>query len=112
MSEGYIEPCNEFPNGDSWFEKHHVNLKGGEKMDKCRVPENVLLGLDRYVHDRIPPGGFLRAVLENDLTESLKRADNDNRKILFYLIGYIFNELPYVCLGSPEKVKKWLGKEE
>lgn len=32
------------------------------------IPEHTKAALDRYVNDRIPPGGFLTAVLTNDLT--------------------------------------------
>ena len=50
----------------------------------------------------------MRVVLENDLTEAIGRADEENILILKDIVGYIFNELPMTCWGSKEKVKAWL----
>jgi len=75
------------------------------------IPERTLDGIKRYVEDRIPPGGFLTAMLENNLTESFGRADKENREALYEIVGYVYNKTPSVCWGSPEKVKKWLKRE-
>ena len=75
------------------------------------IPERTLDGIKRYVEDRIPPGGFLTAVLENNLKESFSWADKENREVLYEIVRYCYNELPYGCWGSPEKVKKWLSRE-
>jgi hypothetical protein len=65
--------------------------------------------IDRYVAERVPTGGFLKAVLENDLMEAFGRADEDNRLDLFEICSYIYNNIPNICHGSPEKVKEWLN---
>lgn len=39
-------------------------------------------GLKRYVEHHTPTGGFLRAVLENDLREACARADDENVKVI------------------------------
>jgi len=67
--------------------------------------------LDRYAHEKIPPGGFLRAVLENNLMEAMGRADIINRYDLFEICSYVQNHMPLSCHGSPEIVKKWLNEE-
>lgn len=64
--------------------------------------------LDRYASVGVPPGGFLRAVLENDLTESFARADIQNRCDMFEIVSYVYNELPAMCQGSPQKVAAWI----
>jgi hypothetical protein len=82
-------------------------------MNYSKIPESTLDGLKRYVEDRIPPGDFLRAVLEDKLVESFGRADEFNRSAMFDICAYIYNEIPSLCHGSPEKVEKWLrGVEE
>ena len=73
-----------------------------------RVPPLVLDSLDRYVQHHIETGSFLRAVLENNLKESLGRADLQNRYALFDIVSYIYNEIPMQCWGSEEKVEAWL----
>lgn len=68
--------------------------------------------LKLYVEDRCPTGGFLRAVLSNDLTEACARADQRNQRQLHEIVTYIYNNLPMICWGSPEKVNAWLAKKE
>jgi len=80
---------------------------------KKKIPENIppriSESLGAYVNERRPTGDFLRAVLENNLTESLARADPDNRKCLFDLVSYMYNEVPALCWGSAEKVRDWIS---
>lgn len=64
--------------------------------------------LERYVQNKIPTGGFLKAVLENDLVQAFGRADDINKYRIGEIIEYIYNELPSLCWGSPEKVQNWL----
>jgi hypothetical protein len=75
------------------------------------VPSHTLSGIERYIHERIEPGGFLRAVLENDLVQALGRADAANREALFDIVEYLYNHAPAKCWGSPERVAAWIGKE-
>ena len=64
--------------------------------------------LDRYAQHRQPVGDFLRAVLENNLQSAVGHADDDNLRNLPAFVGYLYNEMPSPCWGSPEKVKAWL----
>jgi hypothetical protein len=76
--------------------------------DYMDVRPDTLDAIDRYVTDGIPTGSFLEAVLSNDLMESFGRADMENRTALFEICGYIYNETPSGCHGSPENVRAWL----
>ena len=76
------------------------------------IPQRIKDSLDRYIIHRIPTGGFLRAVLENNLKESFARADDENLKCMFEIVNYCYNEIPSICWGSPEKVKAWLNGKE
>ncbi len=64
--------------------------------------------LDLYGREGCPTGSFLQACLENKLVEAFARADEGNRLDMFEIAGYLYNELPDPCWGSPEKVKAWL----
>lgn len=79
-------------------------------MDYSSIKPDVLESISDYVNNRIPPGDFLQAVLENNLKESFNRADEDNIRSMFKIVQFIYNEIPARCWGSPEKVKKWLGE--
>lgn len=79
-------------------------------IDYAVIRQDVIESLKRYVDHRIETGGFLRAVLENNLREACGRADEDNAASLFQIVAYCYNEIPGSCWGSPERVKSWLQK--
>lgn len=74
-----------------------------------KVPSHTIGSIDRYVNQRIPAGGFLTAVLENDFAGALSRADHINREALSDIMNYLHHEVPSECWGSPEKVEIWLS---
>jgi len=69
---------------------------------------DIIETLNRYVNNKIPTGGFLHAVLSNDLMGACAKADNINRHRLVEISSYIYNNLPMDSWGSPEIVSKWL----
>lgn len=74
----------------------------------------IIVSIRRYAVNHCPTGGFLRAVLENDLKRACYLADDDNIKVIPEIVFYCLREIPHDCWGSPEKVKDWLknGKVE
>lgn len=80
------------------------------QLMRTAVPAHLLPGLDAYVAQRVCPGDFLVAVLENNLREAvLRAADETTRRSLFGLVIYLSNCVPAPCWGSPTKVRDWLG---
>ena len=77
-------------------------------------PQNVIESFERYVKHGIPTGGFLRAVLENDLMGAVGRADRNNGPLLPHICAYVYSCMPEDCWGSPAIVTKWLesGRRE
>ena len=78
-------------------------------FDYSVIPQDAIEALKRYVDKHIQPGGFLTAVLENDLTMAVGLADFHNIGIIPTYAYYVYNELPMKCWGSKEKVKEWLN---
>ena len=76
-----------------------------------KAPVRILDSINAYVEHRRRPGGFLIAVLENNLTGALRAADSASRKGLDDIMLYLWNEVPSSCWGSPAKVKAWLSGE-
>ena len=72
----------------------------------------TLAGLQNYAWHRVPPGGFLTAVLQNDLMEAAQRMDHYNAGLLRLIVQFMHNHLPSDCYGSPEKVSLWLNPPE
>lgn len=79
-------------------------------MQVIEIPIDVEQSLDRYVENYCPTGGFLRAVLENDLVGAFGKADIQNTNALKAIVTYVYNNIPADSWGSPEKVKKWLSR--
>ena len=76
------------------------------------IPVDTKESINQYVAKHCPVGGFLKAVLSNDLFSAMGRADENNRANLFDIISYLWNEVPGNCWGSPEAVQSWLHPEE
>jgi hypothetical protein len=76
------------------------------------IRDDIKESLDNYATHRYQPGGFLMAVLANDLTDACGRADSDNAANLHEIVKYIYNELPGICWGSRERVTEWLKRAD
>lgn len=72
------------------------------------IPAHMVESLRDYVERRYEPGGFLMAVLENDLKGACGRADMENLRALPAYAAYLVNEMPSVAQGSKERVQAWL----
>ena len=76
------------------------------------LPEHLRGTMHRYIDGKIKPGGFLTAVLENNLTYAICRADSINEKHMKEIVLWLCNEAPFPCWGSPAKVTAWLEVTE
>jgi hypothetical protein len=76
------------------------------------IPRRTQDAIDAYVAHGVPPGGFLYAVLTNDLFGATGRADQENRAALLDICRYVYNEIPSACWGSTEKMLAWIAKHE
>ena len=72
-----------------------------------RVPPHLHGGLVSWVELGVPPGGFLKSVLENDLTKAVLRADDTSLFGLRPLLQFLINEAPAPCWGSLAAVAHW-----
>jgi hypothetical protein len=72
------------------------------------APVHILDSINRYVEHKLEPGGFVTAVLSNDLTEAFKTADTDSEAGIRDILKYIRWEIPSLCWGSRAKVEAWL----
>ena len=70
--------------------------------------QDAIESIDRYVQHGIPCGGFLTAVLENNLMEAMGRADESSKINLCEICRYIYNDIPSNAHGSPASVQAYL----
>ena len=72
-----------------------------------KIPTHLIGGIDRWVEQHTLPGGFLTAVLKNDLKGAVDRADDISKKHIVDIVIYLYNYVPSACWGSKEKVEAW-----
>ena len=75
------------------------------------VREDIIQALHDYAWLRVPLGDFLRAVVSNNLFDAIGRADDDNLANMPAIVGYVYNEMPSQCWGSPAHYKAWVKNE-
>ena len=73
-----------------------------------RIPDYTLRGLVNYVENGCPTGGFLYAVLTNDLFGAIGQADQENRPALQEIVQWLYWVPPGGCKGSVDRVQAWL----
>ena len=75
------------------------------------IPERMRDGIERYVLRGVPPGGFLRAVIRNDLFDAVGRADEENQTLLVNYCRFFDGWCPHQCWGSVEKYEAWIAQK-
>jgi len=63
-----------------------------------------------YIEAGLYPGGFLTAVLHNDLMGAVSKADLENQKLLAEITIYVIHNVPANAWGSPKKVEEWISR--
>lgn len=72
------------------------------------VPAHLHRGLADYIARGVNPGGFLLAVLQNDLRAAVFKAGDDIRiQDLRALTKFLTWSAPAECFGTAEKVRAW-----
>ena len=76
------------------------------------IPERMMGGIQRYLEHGIPPGSFLTAIIENNLSRAVANADNENMQNIPAYVSYFYNECPGDCWGSPENMQEWMKNKQ
>jgi len=76
--------------------------------ENYNIPKHTYEALKKYVEQKIPTGGFLFAILTNNLFEAASKADIKNTNKLFDICNFIYNEIPSDCWGTKDKVENWI----
>lgn len=71
------------------------------------LPIFIKNSIDEWVEHRIKPGHFTIAVLENNLMETINRADDESMIHLRDIVRYLINNCPTECWGNSEIVNNW-----
>jgi len=78
------------------------------EFNEYYIPERMMPGIKQYVEYGKEPGGFLSAIIQNNLSEAVGRADSENQKNIPAFVAYFYNKCPMGCWGSKEKMESWI----
>jgi len=81
-----------------------------ERFEYSAIPHYTRKALRDWVFEGRPPGGFLTAVLRNELSQAVAAADNENLRALVPICMFLYNRMPSPSWGSREKVEAWPEK--
>ena len=76
----------------------------------AQLPARQRESLELYLQHGIGPGGFLTAVLCNDLVNTWIHADDVNRAALPVYVGWLVYEAPAESWGSRARVRDWIDR--
>lgn len=76
----------------------------------ANVPGHTQEALFNYFVHGYEPGGFLSAVLRNDLVGAASKADSTNKECLANIAIWIMNNAPYGSWGDQDLIDRWLKK--
>lgn len=77
-------------------------------MTNSPLPERMLVPLNRYIEHGIQPGGFLQAVIDNDLREAAGLAEGNDLLFLTDCVRHLYANAPINTWGSPFIVLEWV----
>lgn len=80
-------------------------IEGGRYL----VPPHMWDAVTNYFVHRYQPGGFLTALLSNDLMGAMGKADDVNASNMHQWCQFLYNYAPSGSYGSPENVRGWLA---
>jgi hypothetical protein len=78
--------------------------------DKTLIEDRFRSGIQRWIEHGISCGGFLDAVIRNDLSGAVGRADSDALENIPHIVAYLYNCCPTGCWGSNERAEAWRAK--
>lgn len=79
-------------------------IEGGRYL----VPPHMWDAVTGYFLHRYQPGGFLTALLSNDLMAAIGKADDENCRAIHRWCQFLYNYAPSGSYGSPDAVRAWL----
>ena len=73
------------------------------------IPQCIKEAFIDWALNAHPKGGFVTAVLENDLVRAFTKADSLNRTMMLEIVTWMVSNMPSASYGSVKNVKEWKG---
>lgn len=79
-------------------------------LEEYHIPEHMHGGIVRYLLFGIIPGGFLQAIITNDLDRAKAVADQANKFTILLFIQWFREQAPPDSHGSQAAMDSWAAK--
>lgn len=105
----------ELPTLVERHQEKHQAASGSERSGLQRtiaphtIPEHLRDGIETYIEKGRETGGFLMALLENDLRRAIGSADPTSLAGLPALVRYLNTHAPSIAWGSVANVQAWMA---
>lgn len=76
-------------------------------LDYTGLPDRFQGGLQRWVEGGMLPGSFLAAILRNDLSNTVMRADSESLLLIRHVVQWLTAHAPGPSWGSTGAVRDW-----
>jgi hypothetical protein len=86
----------------------YLARKIDDGLVRNRVPMGCRGGLTRYLLYGVSTGGFLHAVIDNDLKEAVGRADDVNILAIPNIVRFLYNAAPSQAWGRKGAHDAWV----
>ena len=73
------------------------------------VPEHTQHALENYIIHGLQPGGFVTAVLCNNLIKAASSCDHLNQQYLSDIAKWVFHAAPIGCWGDERTIARWVA---
>lgn len=87
-----------------------LGIQTAGQFRQYAIRQDMLEALEAYVIKGQLPGGFLQAVICNNLVEACGRADYQNLANIPAYAAWLYNDAPSACWGSHEKMHAWVTR--
>jgi len=79
-------------------------------FEDYNIPQHTQGAITRYLEQGYMPGGFLTAVLGNDLVRAVGGADHMNQACLVDIVKWVYNNMPLAARGNESEMMHWCLK--
>ena len=71
------------------------------------IPVNLHQPIVDYVQFGMPLGGYLTAIVSNDLTGAIGQCSTGDMTEIKFIVDFFYNNIPGSCWRSREAMTKW-----
>lgn len=75
--------------------------------DPSKVPAVLQNQIKNYVKHGVPPGGFIKAVICNDLRGACMHGEAESVGAIAHIVAWFVNRAPALCWGSNVNYMTW-----